>query len=451
MARVIKIKKGLDIKLKGSAEKIISDTERADSYALKPTDFPNLTPKLEVKVDDEVKAGDPLFHDKYNPDIKFTSPVSGKVMAVNRGERRRILEVVVKADKEIEYKDFGVANPAQMSKDEIINRLLEGGVWPFIRQRPYAVIADTKKEPRDIFISAFDSAPLAPDYDFIVKGESESFKTGIEALKKLTTGKVHLTHQRGFNLNDVFASASNELEVHQIEGPHPAGNPGIQIHQIKPVNRGEVVWYVNPVDIIKIGKLFTKGIYDVSKVIALTGSEVKNPRYYKLIGGACVKDLLENNVKEGKLRYISGNVLTGSKIKTKGYLGFYDHQLTVIPEGDYAEFLGWALPGFGKFSASRTFFSWLNLSKKYTLDTNYHGGERAFVVTGQYEKVFPMDILPVQLLKAILAEDIELMEQLGIYEIAEEDMALCEFVCTSKIEVQEIVRNGLNLMIKEMS
>jgi len=451
MSRVIKIKKGLDIKLKGSAEKIISNVKAAETYALKPTDFPNLTPKLAVKENDELKAGDTLFYDKYNPDLKFTSPVSGKVLAINRGERRRILEVVVKADNELLYKDFGSAAPAKLSRDEIIGKMMESGAWPYIRQRPFAIIANPKTIPSNIFVSAFDSAPLAPDYDFIVKGESEAFKTGVEALKKLTSGKVHLTHHAHFPLSEVFAAAKDSVEIHQISGKHPAGNVGVQIHHIAPINKGDVVWFVNPADIIVIGRLFNKGVYDATKVIALTGSEVKNPRYHKTIGGTSIQNMVADNVENSKKRFISGNALNGTSISQKGYLGFYDHHITVIPEGDHYEFLGWAMPGLNKFSVSRTFLSWLTPKRQYRLDTNYNGGERAFVMTGQYEKVVPMDILPVQLLKAILANDIDKMEQLGIYEVVEEDLALCEFVCTSKIEVQKILREGITTMIKEMS
>jgi Na+-transporting NADH:ubiquinone oxidoreductase subunit A len=285
--------------------------------------------------------------------------------------------------------------------------------------------------------------------DLVVKGNSEDFQAGIDTLAKLTSGAIHLSLNADYPADDVFTKAKN-VELHYFHGPHPAGNPGIQIHHIKPVNKGEVVWYVGPQEVIMIGRLFRKGIYDALKVVALTGSEVKRPVYYKVIGGASIEPLVRNNITPGNHRYISGNVLTGSGIKSNGHLGFYDNQVTVIPEGDHYEFLGWMMPGFKKFSASRTFLSWLFPNRNYTSDTNYNGSQRAFVMTGEYERVLPMNIYPVHLLKAILAEDIERMENLGIYEVAEEDFALCEYVCTSKIEVQELVRQGIDLMIKEV-
>ena len=449
MSKVIKIKKGLDIKLKGGAEKILNDTAIAATFAIKPTDFQNLTPKLSVKVDDVVKAGDPLFFDKYHPEVKFTSPVSGKVAAVNRGERRRILEVVVATDGEQNYRQFGVKDPKNSSRDEIVSHLQESGCWPFIIQRPYSVIANPKDKPKAIFISAFDSNPLAPDYDFILQNEAENFQKGLDALAKLTDGDINLSVDNKFKVSAVFENVK-QVTLHKISGPHPAGNTGIQIHHIDPINKGDLVWTVNPADVVIIGRLFAKGIFDATRIVALTGSQVKKPRYLKTILGTKVEQILSDNINEGENRYISGNILTGTKISANGYLGFYDSHFTVIPEGKYHEFLGWMLPGLKKFSVSHTFLSWLTPNKEYALDTNTHGGKRAFVFNDEYNKVVPMDVLPTFLLKAILAEDIDKMEQLGIYEISEEDFALCEFICTSKIGVQEIVRKGLNLMQKEM-
>lgn len=450
MSDVYKIKKGLNINLKGKAEKVVVKTEASATYALKPTDFIGIVPKLSVKVDEEVKAGSPIFHDKYHPEVVFTSPVSGKVTAINRGERRSLLEIVITPDNQIQYEDFGKANPSSLSREEIIEKLLKSGLWPSIKQRPYAIIANPQNTPKAIFISAFDSAPLAPDYDFIVQGHEAEFQAGINVLSKLTTGKVHLNINADEPASAVFTKAQG-VQLNQFSGPHPAGNVGIQIHHIDPINKGETVWCVNPQDVILIGRLFEKGIYDATVVVALAGSEVKAPKYFKVIKGCSISKMVTNNTETGDLRYISGNVLTGSKIEADGYLGYYDYSVTVIPEGKYHEFLGWALPGLGKHSASRSFFSWLCSKHEYRLDTNYHGGHRAFVMTGEYAKVFPMDIYPVQLLKAILAGDIDLMEKLGIYEVAEEDFALCEYICTSKTEVQEIVRTGLNMMIKEMN
>jgi Na+-transporting NADH:ubiquinone oxidoreductase subunit A len=415
---------------------------------VKPTDFPGLTPKMLVKEGDAVKAGAALFADKNRPEILFASPVSGTVEAVVRGEKRRILEVVVKPGEKA-FEDFSHLKPSGNDREQLTGYLLAGGVWPFIRQRPYAIIAHPQDTPKDIFISCFDTAPLAPDYDYIFQDVDPDFQTGIDTLAQLTSGKVHLCIHSDYPAAATFAKAKN-TEIHMFSGPHPSGNVGVQIHHINAVNKGETVWYVNPQDVLIIGRLMNKGVYDVSKTIVLSGSEVNTPRYYKVTGG-CRLTIFADNIKAGNNRYISGNVLTGTQVAKDGYLGFYDNQVTVIPEGNRYEMLGWALPGFGKYSAGRTFFSWLTPNKEYAPDTNLHGGPRALVVTGQYEKVFPMDIYPEHLLKAILAGDIEKMENLGIYEVAEEDFALCEFACTSKTEVQAIVREGINMMIKEMS
>ncbi|HUX54148.1 MAG TPA: Na(+)-translocating NADH-quinone reductase subunit A [Williamwhitmania sp.] len=450
MSKVIKIRKGLDIKLAGKAEKVLERLEISSTYAVKPTDFPGLVPKLLIKPEDKVKAGTPLFFDKNKPEIFFTSPVSGSVKAVNRGERRAILEVVIEADGAQDYEKFEVATPESQSREEVKAILLKSGIWPGIKQRPYAIVANPVDVPKAIFVSGLDTSPLAPDLDFSVNGEETALQKGFDVLQKLTDGKVHLTIPVDRSATSVFAKIKG-VEMHEISGPHPAGNVGIQIHHIKPLNKGEVVWTLDPWTVIFIGRLFLNGIYDASKVVSFVGSEVPKPRYFRLISGASISRLIEGRVSDGSNRFISGNVLTGQRIPSHGYLGFYDNQLTVIPEGKHFEFLGWAAPGFNKYSASRTFFSKLLPIKSFRLDTNLNGGERAFVMSGQYEKVFPMDIYPVHLLKAILAEDVEAMENLGIYEVAEEDFALCEFVCTSKIEVQDIVRKGLDLMIKEMN
>lgn len=448
MPEVIKLRKGLDIKLQGKADKIFMRAERATSYAVKPTDFQGIMPKLVAKPGDEVKVGSVLFFDKYNPEIKFTSPVSGKVSAINRGERRKILEVVVEPDPQDDYIEYKVADPFTLSREEILKLLLESGMWPAIQQRPYAIIANPSKKPKAIFISGFDSSPLAPDLDFLVKDFEKEFQKGIDVLSRLTEGKIHLSLNAEYPPSKTYSRAKG-VELHYFKGPHPAGNVGVQIHHIDPVNKGEYVWYIRPMDVIRMGKFFMDGKLDNSAMVALTGSEVIKPVYYKMIRGACISNLIKDNLKGNHNRYITGNVLTGTAISHNGYLGFYDNQVTVIPEGDHYEFLGWAAPGLNKFSTSRTFFSWLQPDKEYRLDTNLNGGKRAFVITGQYEKVLPMNIYPVHLLKSILVEDIDMMEKLGIYEVAEEDMALCEFVCTSKTDVQHILRTGLDLMKKE--
>ncbi len=449
MSDVIKIKRGLDIRLKGKAEKVFGSADMPELFAIKPADFPGLVPKLTVKPGDKVKAGSVLFFDKYRTDIKFVSPVSGEVQVVNRGERRRILEVVVKSDNQNEAEDFGKIEVSSATKEEVTEKLLAAGLWPFVRQRPYNVVANPADTPKAIFISAFDSSPLAPDYDFVVSGLEKEFQSGIDALNKLTEGGIHI----GVNnesASKVFMSLKG-VTTHTFTGPHPAGNVGIQIHHVSPINKGETYWTIQPQEVISIGKLVLNGVYDASRIIAVTGSEVKNKSYVKTKVGANIKPYVENNVEDGSLRYISGNVLSGDKISKDGYLGSYHSQITVIPEGDSHEFMGWAAPGLKKFSVSKSFFSWLCPKKEYALNANLNGGPRAIIMSGQYDKVLPMDILPEHLVKAIITEDIDKMEQLGIYEVAEEDMALCEFVCTSKLEVQSILRKGIDVMIKEMS
>ncbi len=450
MSKVIKLKKGLNIPLKGKAEKVLVNPGLPGKFALKPLDFHGIRPKMLVRPDDAVKAGTPLFFDKYNPDVMFTSPVSGRVVAVNRGERRKIMEVVIKRDDRIDYENFGKAEPGSMEREAIVERLLKSGLWPLLRQRPYGIIPRPDDTPRSIFISGFDTAPLAPDYDFLMQDSGNEFRAGIDVLRKLTGGKVYLNLNGDYPPSDVFTGV-NGVEVNYFSGPHPAGNVGVHIHHLDPVHKNGTVWYINPQDILVFGRLFLNGIVDFSRIVALTGSEVVNPRYYRTVMGASVENLVKDNIVEGKNRFISGNVLTGSKIPSDGFIGFYDSQVTVIPEGDHHRFMGWASPGLNRFSASRTFFSWLMPGKEYRHDTNYNGGERAFVITGEYEKVLPMDLIPQQLVKAIMVEDIDKMENLGIYEVVEEDMALCEYVCTSKTEVQTILRSGIELMIKETS
>lgn len=450
MSASIRLKRGFNLRIDGAAEKTLVSEVNSALYGVKPTDFPGLTPKLNVKTGDKVLAGSPLFHDKVRPEILFTSPVSGTVTVISRGERRKLLEIVIEKGGD-EFIDFGKENLTDLSREKIKESLLKSGLWPSVRQRPYNIVAHPTDVPKAIFISGFDTSPLAPDYNFIAGNTSlTDLKAGIKALKKLTDGKIHLVLNGNGEASEHLKN-TEDVEISYFSGPHPAGNTGVHIHHLSPLNKGEVVWTVNLQDIITIGKLFTEGIYKNERIIALTGSEVLHPQYYKVRSGLSVISIVKENVKPGNLRYISGNVLTGTKINSDGFLGFYDSQITVIPEGNYYEFFGWMKPGINKFSFSKTFASKLFPKKSYNLDTNLHGGERAFVMTGQYEKVVPMDIYPMQLLKAILAEDIEMMESLGIYEIAEEDFALCEFICPSKIEIQSIVRKGLDLMVREMN
>ena len=450
MAGTIKIKKGHDIKMLGRANEHLATPPEIKFFAIDPTDFQGLIPKLPTKPGDKVKAGTPLFYDKANPEVKFVSPVSGVVEDVVRGERRKILSIVIASDGKNEKESFGKLDLSKMSADEIRQKMLDCGVWPFIKRRPYDIVALPQDKPKAIFVSGFDSAPLAPNYDYILSGKADLVQFGIDVLAKMTGVKVHLsTHAKSASK---VLNGLKGVEHHVFDGPHPAGNVGVQINKISPINKGEVVWVVNPQDLITIGKLFAEGIYDAKKFVAVTGSEVVKPSYVEVYAGASVEPILKGNLKvDHKLRIISGNVLTGKKIALEGTLGFYHHQITVIPEGDTYDFLGWAMPAANKYSLHKNVLNSLLPRKEMVVDANLHGGKRAFTVSGEYEKVFPMDIYPEFLLKAIITEDIDKMEQLGIYEVAPEDFALCEFICTSKMELQSIVRKGLDLMYKELS
>lgn len=445
MSKTIKLCKGLDIKLQGAAEKKTTEVGLASTYAVTPLDFEGIVPKMLVKVGDAVKAGTPLFFNKNNASVVFTSPVSGTVAAVVRGEKRRILAVEITADKTIAYEEFETLDVAKATRDQIVELLLKSGLWTLLIQRPYGIIANPADMPKSIFVSAFDSAPLAPDYGYTLAADKQALQKGFEVLARLTTGKVHLSYNA-----QAETPAFTGVELHAFQGKHPAGNVGVQIHHIDPINKGEKVWTVGYADVAIIGRLFLTGKVDMTRTIAVTGAEVKSPAYVKVVAGAKLDSILKGQVAaDANVRYISGNVLTGRNVGAEGYLGYYANQITVIPEGNNYELLGWAMPRFSKFSVSRAYFSWLFPNRKYNLDTNLNGEERAFVVTGLYEKYLPMDIYPMHLLKAILAGDLDKMEALGIYEVVEEDFALCEFVDPSKTEMQQIIRNGINLMIKE--
>jgi Na+-transporting NADH:ubiquinone oxidoreductase subunit A len=443
---VIHLKRGFDIQLDGAAKKEIKDTALSVSIDVKPPDFKYLMPKLLVAQGDEIEAGQALFFDKNRPTIKFSAPVSGIVSEIVRGEKRHILAVRILVDKGgIQYRSFPKVHPKDLSTEAIREALLESGCWAYIRQRPYDCIADPAVSPKAIFISCFDSAPLAPDLAFIIAQEPHSFQIGLAALRQLAKCPVHLGLQEGQNGLD-----TEGVSIHQFKGAHPAGNVGIQIHHIDPIQKDEVVWTIHPQDVIIIGRLFNEGRYRAERLVALTGSPIKTPQYFRVLTGQHLGTILDDEaVWKTENRIIEGNVLHGKIVPDNAHLSFYTNHITVLPEGNEPEFLGWLLPGLKKLSLSRTYFSWLFKNRSYRLDTNTHGEERPFVLSGQYEKVLPMNILPVYLLKAILAKDVERMEQLGIYEVAEEDFALCEFVCASKIDVQKIIAEGLDLMRKE--
>lgn len=448
MHRVVKISKGLDIKLKGAPVAEMTSIGTAKLYALMPADFTRITPKVVVKPEDAVKAGDVLFVDKNAPELRFVSPVSGKVVAVNRGERRRVLSVVVESDGKFESVEYKAKDVHSLSADEVKADLLNAGLFAFIRQRPYDVIATPGDAPRAIFVSAFDSKPLAVDFEIALKGNEDDFQVGLDALARIAPVYLGISDtQKAASLN-----VAKNVTTTVFKGPHPAGNVGVQINKIAPVNKGEIVWTVGAEEVIFIGRLFNRGKIDFTRTVALVGSEVKNPSYSKMVLGAQLATLLDGRLNtEHELRIIDGNVLTGRKTVADGFLGAFSNEVTVIPEilgGD--EMFGWIAPRFSMFSTSRSYFSWLSPKREYVIDARIKGGERHMIMSNEYDKVFPMDIYPEYLIKAIITGNIDKMEELGIYEVAPEDFALCEFVDSSKLELQRIVREGLDKLRAEM-
>ena len=448
MHRVVKISKGLNINLKGAPVAEMTSVEAAKLYALMPADFTRVTPKVVVKPEDAVKAGDPLFVDKANPELQFVSPVSGKVVAVNRGERRRVLSVVVESDGKFESVEYKAKDVLSLSSDEVKADLLKAGLFAFMRQRPYDVIANPSDAPRAIYVSAFDSKPLAVNFEIALKGNEDDFQTGLDALSRIAP--VHLGICACQKSTALLVAKNVTTTI--FKGPHPAGNVGVQINKTAPVNKGEIVWTIGAEEVIFIGRLFNKGKVDFTRTVALAGSEVKNPSYSKVILGAQISTLVEGRLEnKNELRVIDGNVLTGKKTTTDGFLGAFSTEITVIPEIlNDADLLGWAAPRFGMYSTSRSYFSWLAPKREYTIDARIKGGERHMIMSNEYDKVFPMDIYPEYLIKAIITGNIDKMEQLGIYEVAPEDFALCEFVDSSKLELQRIVREGLDKLRAEM-
>ena len=484
---VIDIRKGLDLPIGGAAEPCLTDARSITTYSVKPTDFVGLTPRLTVEEGDMVCVGDALFVNKHDERIRFTSPVEGHVKAIVRGEKRKLLDVVVEAD----FKSASTAGSdckfsptlqKPQTAEEIKSAMLQCGLWTLLRQRPFGIVPNPDDTPKAIFVSAFDSAPLAPDYDFVLQGRETFFAKGIEALTQLTKGKVHLCFRPWQKLAthlDCFVprnDAKRRVEIHHVKGPHPAGNIGTQIAHIDPINKGEVVWTMNAQDVAVLGELVTTGVYRPEKVIAVAGPNIKNPHYYRVKAGACMSEIVKGQLLSNyypqintndaakENRIISGNILSGTQISADGFLSAYDDLVSILPEGDYYDFMGWLMPGFRKFSFSRTFLSGfmpkssfkplgINLPRFESLwkfDTNTHGDERPLVFTGNFERVFPFDIYPTQLIKACIVGDIDLMENLGIYEVEPEDFALCEFIDTSKTDIQAIIREALDQLRKEV-
>ena len=445
MANVIKLSKGLDINLKGQAEEKKIQLKSNGKYALVPDDFEGVTPKVVVKEGDKVQAGDALFVNKQFPEVKFASPVSGTVSAVVRGERRKVLCVKVDADAKQEFKDFGKKDVSQLTGEQVINALLEAGIFGYINQLPYAVSTNPGVAPKAIFVSALRDKPLAADFEFEVKGQEQDFQTGLTALSKIAMTYLGVgTDSALQNVKDVV--------VNIFDGKCPAGNVGVQVNHIDPVNKGEVVWTVgDPTVVLFIGRLFNTGKVDLKRTVALCGSEINSPAYVDMLVGEELSTLLSNSYDASKsVRIINGNVLTGKPTTKEGFLGAHTSEITVIPEGNDAdEMLGWIMPRFKQFSVSRSYFSWLCGKKQYALDARVKGGERHMIMSGEYDKVLPMDIYGEYLIKAIIAGDIDRQEALGIYEVSPEDFALAEFVDSSKLELQRIVREGLNILRKE--
>ena len=450
MSNNIYLKKGLDLPINGTATQNTKKVIVPDVVSVKPTDFRSLVPKLLVREGDKVLAGTPVLADKMSQNILFASPVSGTVAEVVRGEKRKLLEVRIKADAEQEYVDYGVKKVADMTAEQIKEALLAAGLWPALTQRPYGIIANPEVKPKAIFVSAFSTAPLAASPEYALRDDFEHIQTAINALGKLTDGGVHFSLNSANYAGTPFHKIENVIQ-HTFTGKHPAGNVGVQIHHISPIRKGETVWTVSLLMLAAIGKLFNTGKYDVRRKIAVTGPKAINPAYVEGYPGIAIKDIAEFYNASENLRFVSGDVLTGTNVGADGFLGFFDNQITILEEGDKYELLGWAKPVRCKlFSASRTYFSWLTPKKKYDMDTNLHGGPRAFVLNDVYTKVLPMDLYPVHLLKACLANNIDDMEKFGIYEVLEEDLALCEYVDPSKIYIQQIITDGIALMLKEM-
>ena len=447
MANVIKLKKGLTVNLVGKPSSEITVPKSSKVYGLVPDAFVGVKPKVVVKEGETVKAGDALFVDKLHPEVKFTSPVSGKVVAVARGDRRKVLSIQVEADATQSYADFGKLDLAKATSDDVMRLLLEAGLFAYINQRPYAVVANPEDKPKAIFCSTFCDMPLAADFEVALQGNEAAFQAGIDALAKIAP--VYLGAKRGAAV--AILKAEN-AKVTVFDGKCPAGNVGVQINHLNPVNKGEVVWTIGPEELIFIGKVVMTGKVDFSRIIAVAGSEIQKPAYAKVRVGQRIGDILDGNVKsEKKVRLIDGNPLTGTKTELDSFLMAHTTEVTAIPEGDDAdEAFGWIMPRFKQFSSSRTYFSWLMGKKKeYVCDARIKGGYRHMIMSGEYDSVFPMDIFPEQLVKAIIAGDIDRMEALGIYEVAPEDFAMAEFVDSSKLELQRIVREGLDMLRKE--
>lgn len=446
MSKDIKVKKGLNLRFKGEAEQTLVEAPKSKTFAIKPPDFHAVVPKLVLKEGAKVQAGEVIFFSKYNEAVKFSSPVSGTIVEVVRGAKRRVLEIVIEADAVNSYKEYGTMSAESSDAEAVKTRIFESGCGAFIKQRPYDIVANPEDAPKAIYISAYNTAPLAADPEFILQDQKAEFQEGIKALKKLTAGKVYLAvNKKSSNLKDI-----QDVEILNVSGPHPAGNVGVHVHETEPINGGDRVWTVGPEDVAIIGRLFLTGKFDAKRTIAVVGADAKDKKYFRTLLGTNVSALV-GEVNESVSRIISGDMLTGLRLTNNQFVGFYDNTVTVIPEGNNYRMFGWLPFTYNNIhSMSKTSLSWMFPNKKYDVNTNLNGEERALVVTGEMEEVMPLDVYPMQLLKACMTGDIEKMENLGIYEVIPEDFALVDYVNTSKIEAQEIIRLGLDLMITEV-
>ena len=446
MSKDIKVKKGLNLRFKGEAEQTLVEAPKSKTFAIKPPDFHAVVPKLVLKEGAKVQAGEVIFFSKYNEAVKFSSPVSGTIVEVVRGAKRRVLEIVIEADAVNSYKEYGTMSAESSDAEAVKTRIFESGCGAFIKQRPYDIVANPEDAPKAIYISAYNTAPLAADPEFILQDQKAEFQEGVKALKKLTAGKVYLAvNKKSSNLKDI-----QDVEILNVSGPHPAGNVGVHVHETEPINGGDRVWTVGPEDVAIIGRLFLTGVFDAKRTIAVVGADAKDKKYFRTLLGTNVSALV-GEVNESVSRIISGDMLTGLRLTNNQFVGFYDNTVTVIPEGNNYRMFGWLPFTYNNIhSMSKTSLSWMFPNKKYDVNTNLNGEERALVVTGEMEEVMPLDVYPMQLLKACMTGDVEKMENLGIYEVIPEDFALVDYVNTSKIEAQEIIRLGLDLMITEV-
>ena len=449
------LKRGLDLPMDGKAELALGSVNRPEVFKIVPDHFAGITPKLDVKVGDKVKAGSPLFHDKTFEAMLFTSPVSGTVQEIVRGDRRKILSINILADAKIEYAKFDVKKAT--TAEGVKTLLLQSGLWPLIMQRPYACIALPNKEPQAIFISTFCSAPLAPDFEWVLKGQGAILQAAVTALSKIAT--VYVGIKAGSAAPEF--RGLKDCVLFEVAGPHPAGNPSVQINNIRPMRQGETIWTIGIQNLALIGRLFAKGIVDMQKKVALAGPMAYGRQYYNVLPGMPVSAVLESNYhKEVPCRFIAGNALDGHQVMLDDIMSIYTNLYTVIGEGtDVHEFMGWMFPRFNAFHFGQTdpakfldngLWYWLFGPKQYHWDARLKGGRRAIIVSGEYDKVLPMDIYPEQLIKAMIALNLDKMIELGANEVAPEDFALCEYVCTSKMPLQAIVRQALDTMRKEI-